>query len=183
MALGYVRPARPEDAGEIARIQLATWRVAYRRMIPRHVLDELDEGFLAQRWGAAVTAPPTPRHRVLVAVEQAEQSYLVGFAASGPADEPALAPEEPPLPEGVAAVTDLLVEPRWGRRGHGSRLLAATVDLWREDGFAGAVAWAYADDPATRTFLDAAGWEPDGAARALDVDDLLVSQLRYHVTL
>ena len=36
---------------------------------------------------------------------------------------------------GTAAVTDLLVEPRWGRRGHGSRLLAASVDLWREDGF------------------------------------------------
>jgi GNAT superfamily N-acetyltransferase len=183
MALGYVRPARPEDAGEIARIQLATWRVAYRRMFPRHVLDQLEEGFLAERWGEAVTAPPTPRHRVLVAVEQAEQSYLVGFAASGPADEQALAPEEPALPAGLAAVTDLLVEPRWGRRGHGSRLLAATVDLWREDGLTGAVAWAYADDPATRTFLGAAGWEPDGAARALDVDDLLVNQLRYHVTL
>jgi GNAT superfamily N-acetyltransferase len=183
MALGYVRPARPEDAGEIARIQLATWRVAYRRIFPRHVLDALEEAFLAQRWSAAVTAPPTPRHRVLVAVEQAEQSYLVGFATSGPADEQALAPEEPPLPEDVAAVTDLLVEPRWGRRGHGSRLLAATVDLWREDGFAAALAWAYGDDAATRKFLQAAGWEPDGAARALDVDDLLVNQLRYHVTL
>ena len=35
----------------------------------------------------------------------------------------------------LASVTDLLVEPRWGRRGHGSRLLAASVDLWRADGF------------------------------------------------
>jgi GNAT superfamily N-acetyltransferase len=183
MALGYVRPARPDDAGEIARIQLATWRIAYRRMLPRHVLDNLDEAWLAARWTAAVEAPPSPRHRVLVAVEQAEQSYLVGFAASGPADEQALAPEEPALPDDVAAVTDLLVEPRWGRRGHGSRLLAATVDLWRADGFASAVAWVYDGDPATRTFLGSAGWEPDGAARALDVDDLLVPQLRFFVNL
>jgi GNAT superfamily N-acetyltransferase len=183
MALGYVRPARPEDAGEIARIQLATWRVAYRRMLPRHVLDNLDEAWLAARWTGAVAAPPSPRHRVLVAVEQAEQSYLVGFAASGPADEQALAPEESALPDDVAAVTDLLVEPRWGRRGHGSRLLAASVDLWREDGFGSAVAWVYDGDPATRKFLGSAGWEPDGAARALDVDDLLVPQLRLHVEL
>jgi GNAT superfamily N-acetyltransferase len=183
MALGYVRPARPEDAGEIARIQLATWRVAYRRMLPRHVLDNLDEAWLAARWTDAVAAPPSPRHRVLVAVEQAEQSYPVGFAASGPADEQALAPEEPALPDDVAAVTDLLVEPRWGRRGHGSRLLAASVDLWREDGFGSAVAWVYDGDPATRKFLGSAGWEPDGAARALDVDDLLVPQLRLHVLL
>ncbi|MFG1843331.1 GNAT family N-acetyltransferase [Micromonospora sp. NPDC049175] len=183
MALGYVRPARPEDAGEIARIQLATWRVAYRRILPRHVLDNLDEAFLARRWNAAVLEPPSRAHRVLVAVEQAEQSYLVGFAASGPADAEALAPDEPAeaLGPDVAAVTDLLVEPRWGRRGHGSRLLAAAVDLWREDGLSRAVAWAFEGDEATRKFLTSTGWELDGAARALDVDDMLVPQVRLHV--
>ncbi|MEV1328990.1 GNAT family N-acetyltransferase [Micromonospora costi] len=185
MALGYVRPARPEDAGEIARIQLATWKVAYRRILPRHVLDNLDEAWLTRRWAAAVQEPPSGAHRVLVAVEQAEQSYLVGFAASGPADAEALAPNEPAEALGgdVVAVTDLLVEPRWGRRGHGSRLLAASVDLWREDGFGRAVAWAFDGDAATRKFLGSAGWEPDGAGRALDVDDMLVPQLRLHVTL
>ncbi|MFG2066122.1 GNAT family N-acetyltransferase [Micromonospora tulbaghiae] len=185
MAAGYVRPARPEDAGEIARIQLATWRVAYRRILPRHVLDNLDEAYLARRWGAAVQEPPSGAHRVLVAVEQAAQSYLVGFVASGPADADALAPEEPAeaLGSDVAAVTDLLVEPRWGRRGHGSRLLAAAVDHWRADGLTRAVAWAFDADAATRKFLGSTGWEPDGAARALDVDDMLVPQIRLHVAI
>ncbi|GIJ26889.1 N-acetyltransferase [Micromonospora qiuiae] len=183
MAAGFVRPARPEDVAEIARIQLATWRAAYRRLLPRHVLDNLDEGWLAQRWDAAVRQPPSDTHQVLVAVEQAAQSYLVGFAASGPADAEALAPNEPAdaLGAGVVAVTDLLVEPRWGRRGHGSRLLAASVDLWRESGFDRAVAWVFEGDQASRKFLTAAGWEPDGAGRALDVDDMLVPQLRLHV--
>jgi len=80
----------------------------------------------------------------------------------------------------VAAVTDLLVEPRWGRRGHGSRLLAACVDLWREDGFTTALAWAFVADTAMSEFLTSAGWEPDGVTRALDVDDLLVPQIRLH---
>jgi len=185
MAQGYVRPARPDDAGEIARVQLSTWRSAYRRLLPRHILDQLDEDWIAQQWREAVTDPPSERHRVLVAVEQAEQSYLVGFLAAGPADEAALAPQEQPdsLGERPAAVTDLLVEPRWGRRGHGSRLLAAGVDLWRADGFGTAVAWAYEQDAATNNFLASAGWQPDGATRALDVDDLLVPQLRLHVSL
>src|SRR5687768_3023068 len=137
MALGFVRPARSADVADIARLQLATWRVAYDRMVPRHVLDSLDEDTLAGGWREAVAAPPSPRHHVLVAVEQAEHPRLVGFAAIGPVDEQALAPNERPdaLGGGVAAVTDLLVEPRWGRRGHGSRLLAASVDLWRADGF------------------------------------------------
>ena len=42
MALGYVRPARPDEADDIARIQLSTWRTAYRRLLPRHVLDDLE---------------------------------------------------------------------------------------------------------------------------------------------
>lgn len=183
MALGFVRPARPGDAAEIARLQLATWRIAYRRMMPRHVLDQLDQDWMAQRWQAAITDPPTPRHQVLVAVEQATQAYLVGFAAAGPADDEARAPDEDAaqLGDEVAAVTELLVEPRWGRRGHGSRLLAALVDTWRAEGFTRAVAWVYEADQATRSFLGSAGWEPDGAARALDVDDMLVPQVRLHV--
>ena len=36
---------------------------------------------------------------------------------------------------------------------------------------------------ATRKFLTSAGWEPDGARRALDVDDLLIPQLRLHTAL
>jgi GNAT superfamily N-acetyltransferase len=212
MATGFVRPARPSDAAEIARIQLSTWRTAYRRLLPRSVLAGLDAAWMAGQWREAIEAPPSPRHRVLIAIEQAgpppgtahdaagpaigpvagsdeadasptARSDIVGFVAAGPADEAATAPDEKPLPETTAAITDLLVEPRWGRRGHGSRLLAASVDLWRADGFDTAVAWAYDEDPATRKFLTSAGWEPDGTTRALDIDDLLVNQLRFHVWL
>src|SRR5919197_789995 len=163
MALGYVRPARPGDAAEIARVQYATWRIAYPRFIPRFAVDEVSEEWLAERWAEAVERPPSERHRVLVAIEQADEGAgsrahassepapshvperLVGFTAIGPADEAALAPDEAPgeAADPVrAAITDLLVEPRWGRRGHGSRLLAAAVEMWRTEGFGQAVAWA-----------------------------------------
>ena len=186
MALGYVRPARPDDAGEITRLQLATWRHAYRRMVPRHVLDEIDERWIAHRWLASIETPPSPRHRVFVAVEQADPAYLVGFAACGEADESALAPDEDPtsvLMPDVASLTDLLIDARWGRRGHGSRLLAACVDHLRDDGFVTALAWAFEADRAMRAFLTAAGWAPDGVTRALDVDDLLIDQLRLHAAI
>jgi GNAT superfamily N-acetyltransferase len=186
MALAFVRPARPSDAAEIGRIQLATWRYAYRRILPRAVLQGLDEAWVAHRWQTSIEAPPSPRHRVLVAVEQAETDYLVGFAAAGQIDETALAPDENPsdlIRPDIAAVTDLLVEPRWSRRGHGSRLLAACVDHWRSDGFVRAVAWAFATDRTYQTFLTSAGWELDGTARALDMDGTLVDQVRLHTAL
>jgi GNAT superfamily N-acetyltransferase len=190
----YVRVASPDDSGEIARIQLTIWQVAYRSFIPRAVLDRLDADWLRDQWHDAVASPPSAEHRVLVAIEEAdpaitsdpptskpETAYRVGFAASGPADVTALAPDENhnALGDGVVAVTELMVEPRWGRRGHGSRLLAASVDHWRVDGYHTAVAWAFRDDVATIAFLTSAGWAPDGAARALDVDDMLVPQVRF----
>lgn len=197
MAVGYVRPARPDEAAEIARIQLITWRTAYRRLLPRGVLDRLDPDWITERWREAIADPPSARHRVLVAIEQASSpavpygagdrdraGQLVGFAAAGPADEAALAPAETPgALTGTGALTDLLVEPRWGRRGHGRRLLGACVAGWRRDGLTAAVAWAFQQDVATRRFLASAGWTPDGASRALDVEDLLVPQVRLRTSL
>ena len=62
------RPAR-QDAAEIARIQVVTWRTAYRRAA-RAVLDDWDADAADHAWRAAVAAPPTPAHGVLVALER-----------------------------------------------------------------------------------------------------------------
>ncbi len=133
----------------------------------------MDEHFLRERWLDSIANPPTPRHRVLVAIEQAAQEYLVGFLAAGPSDD------DPEL----AAITEFLVEPRWGRRGHGSRLLAAAVSHWRDDDLKGAQAWVFERDAATTKFLESAGWAPAGLRRELDVDDMLVPQANWHVNL
>ncbi len=171
MADVSVRPARPPDAERVARVQLGTWRTAYADLLPPEAL-ELPEVQAAAVWLAAVEAPASPRHRVLVAMERDE---LVGFAASAPADDDDLDATT------TTEVTALLVEPRWGRRGHGARLLAASVDGWRVDGVRTAVAWAWERDPATRAFLASAGWEPDGMSRGLDTGARVQPQLRYHV--
>ena len=163
-----MRPARPEDAERVARVQLSTWRTAYGDFLPAEALDVPEEK-AAALWLRAVELPPSPRHRLLVAMDGAE---LVGFAASAPAEDPDV--------DGVE-LTALLVEPRWGRRGHGSRLLAATVDHWREDGAVGrAVHWAWERDEATRAFLTSAGWELDGTARGLDTGPRVERQVRLH---
>lgn len=173
MATGFVRPATEKDVDDIARIQLATWRIAYQGLMPQRVLEQIDEAWLREGWYEAVTSPPDPRCRVLIAIEQAAQDHHAGFLAMGLDDE------DPT----IAAITELLVEPRWGRRGHGSRLLAAAVDLWRGDGFDTARAWAFERDAPMTKFLTSAGWAPDGGTRSLDVDDLLVPQIRWHCSL
>jgi GNAT superfamily N-acetyltransferase len=172
-----VRPARVGDVAEIARIQLAAWRTGYARWLPEAVLDAVTVEAAERLWQAAVMAPPTPRHRVLVACEQ---DWRVGFAAFGPAGEDATGAADPAT---TGLLQTLLVEPRWGRRGHGSRLLAAAVDLMRADGVEVALTWLPEQDTASQAFFRSAGWAPDGYARSLQTDGVTVTELRLHAEL
>jgi GNAT superfamily N-acetyltransferase len=172
-----VRPAQPGDAQEIGRIQIDTWRMAYVDILPREVLAGLSADAAASAWSTAITAPPTTHHHVLVALEG---QWLVGFVAFGPASD---LTDDDPDPDTTVAVAPLLVEPRWGRRGHGSRLLAATVDHARIDAMTRAIAWIPEADQASRDFLTSAGWAPDGLARALDTGAGELRELRLHTML
>lgn len=177
MADVSVRPAIPSDAEEIARIQIETWRLGYAEVLPAAVLESLQAAPIAARWRASVAAPPTSRHHVIVAQEG---EWTVGFAAFSP-DPDAL--EGDPDPAATASVGLLLVEPRWGRRGHGSRLLAAIADLAGGDGCSRLVAWVPAAQTATLEFYRAAGWEADGVQRSLDTGAGEVNELRLHASL
>ena len=170
-----VRPARRADAAAVADIQVRAWRQAYRDLLPAGVLAELTGDRAREvwhrRWTEAVTAPPGPRHRVLVAVAS---DLVVGFAAHGPAEDD---PDHDPA--STAELITLLVDPVHTRSGHGSRLLAATADLLREDGFTTLIHWTFEKDEVMRAFLGSAGWAPDGTARDLDMGEP-VRQIRLH---
>jgi GNAT superfamily N-acetyltransferase len=173
-----VRPAVPEDAAEIARIQVVTWRAAYRSVLPAATLDDWDTDGATASWRSAVTTPPTPGHGVVVALER---NTVVGFATFGPAE---LTPGEVADPAGpTAEVGTLLVEPRWGRRGHGSRLLAAVSDLARAGGVARLQVWLLEADPVSARFYESAGWAPDGWARTLDTGSEPLREIRWHALL
>ena len=174
-----VRPAQPDDDAEIARIQVVTWRTAYRAVLPPAVLDDWDADAATAAWRAAIAAPPTPGHGVLVALER---NAVVGFAAFGPAE---LGDGEAADPAGpTAEVSTLLVEPRWGRRGHGSRLLAAVVDVNRGSGVARLQVWLPETDRVSAGFYESAGWAPDGWARILDTGDAApIREIRWHALL
>ena len=180
MADASVRPARPDDAAEIARIQVDTWRTAYQAVLPAAVLDGLAPEAAEPAWAAAIGTPPSPRHHVLVAMEG---EWRVGFAALAPADGSGDVQDDDPDPERTVVIAPMLVAPRWGRRGHGSRLLAAAVAHARQDGMARAIAWIPEADEISREFLISAGWAPDGLVRALDTGAGELREIRLHVSI
>jgi len=173
-----VRPARPADAAEVARVQVVTWRTAYRRVLPASVLDDWDADAATASWRAAVESPPTPGHGVLVALEG---QTVVGFAAFGTAE--LTAGEQPHAAGPTAELSTLLVEPRWGRRGHGSRLLAAVTDIAKAGGAARLQTWLLEPDRASADFYESTGWAPDGWARTLETGAEPLREIRWHTLL
>jgi L-amino acid N-acyltransferase YncA len=174
MATVEVRTAVVADAPEIARIQRITWRTAYADLLGEKALAELDAA-AEQQWAEAIAHPGTT---VYVATEGA---FTVGFCVAGPAPDEEVASASGELPEDAARtglIATLLVEPRWGRRGHGGRLLAGAADGLRRSGAERGISWVAEGDSASLSFFRRAGWRPDGTVRTLDTGERRLREVR-----
>lgn len=170
MADAYVRTATAADAPAIGHIQSVAWRAAYGGVLPTEVLRELTPEAAEAGWTSALSDPPTARHRVLLAREGTDS---VGFASLEPGEEGSAS----------AAIGILVVDPRWGRRGHGSRLLAATTDTLGRWSVELVTTWVLESDDVTGSFLESAGWASDGTVRVLDAGGTPLRQFRMHARL
>ena len=174
---GFVRPAREGDAASLARVQVASWRCGYAGIVPDGLLAELTgdaaEAVWRDRWREAIGNPPTSRHRVLVAIEQAPPRAVVGFVSAGPATDA----DRWPGTDGE--LYELRVAPEQTGHGHGSRLLHAAADTLAQDGFHSVAMWVLTADSPLRQFLESAGWAADGARSELDLGTA-VPALRLH---
>lgn len=174
MAVAEVRVARPGDVELVAELHRVTWRTAYSELLPPGALDQLDAPQVRQAWADTIEGGAT----VLIATEG---DTPVGFVVAGPAPEDDVVAADGTLPSDAARVvlvSTLLVEPRWGRRGHGGRLLAAAATRLREAGAIRGIVWVLAEDPASLSFYRRAGWEPDGTVRTLDAGGRPLCEIR-----
>ncbi|MGH3449434.1 MAG: GNAT family N-acetyltransferase [Haloechinothrix sp.] len=175
MARPDIHLARPEDAREIARIQRDTWRTAYADLLGAEALKHLDGAGTEGRWSSAIDHPDTD---VFVATEG---RFTVGFCVSGPAPVEELTDaegNEPEDPAHTGLIATVLVEPRWGRRGHGGRLLAAAARALRSRGALRAVTWVSESDSATLSLYRSVGWNPDRTVRTLDTGEQTIREMR-----
>jgi len=161
LADASTRIAHPNDTSAVGLVQEAVWRAAYSTVLPQEVVDQFDASSFARVWRDSLSAPPSPRHVLLVSCA-GEQ--VVGFVAVGPSIDRDAS-------ETSGEVLALGVHPDARHSGHGSRLLNAAVDTLRDRGFSSMCVWLLARDEDTRAFLTAAGLSPDGAYRDRVIDD------------
>ena len=164
----FVRAAVPADAEAIAHVHVASWRSAYRGLLPHAYLAELTVDQRAPRWRQRLRRVG-PREHVLVATCDAG---LVGFASAGPTRD---RDRDDRLTGELYAI--YLLEEEWGR-GAGRALHEAAVTALREAGFRDATLWVLGPNDRARRFYERNGWAADGSTK-LESYGAPVTEVRY----
>ena len=141
--MDMVRPATLNDAEAIARVNVASWRSAYRGLLPDDFLAALDEANYAERWTRLIGEGSS---RVFVAEEP---EGIVGFASGGRerAGEHGF--------EGELYAIYLLDTAE--RRGHGRELVRAVAGALRQMNLPDMIVWVLRDNVRARGFYEHLG--------------------------
>jgi len=164
-----IRQATPEDALAIGTVDVASWRAAYRGLMPDAYLDALSVDDTAARWTSSLSREGARRKRTFVTEHE---GAVVGYATVGPDGE-----------SGSGLLYLMYVAPDHWRRGSGSALIAAACDALRHDGYRTAVLWVLEHNERARRFYEAHGWTADGAIQPNDYGCVTLPALRYTVAL
>lgn len=177
-----VRPAIVSDVPFIgdmhATTMKATLAAALGHDLPEEVAHQITGEALAKGWSESVTAPPSPAYRTFTALEG---PAIVGFAATAPADQ-ALSgdPEDNP---GIVEILALEVPRNHGRKGHGSRMLAAIAEFAENDRVEELQVWIMVGDEAKTRFFQEAGFAPRGIQRTLDLGGVQVTEQCWYAVI
>jgi GNAT superfamily N-acetyltransferase len=149
MAL-VIRPAEPDDAGDIADAHVTAWRVAYRGIVPDAYLDSdaFADGRLAG-WRRMLTEARSPERDPLDEVfVPVLDGRVVGFAHVG---------EERERGTHQGELYGFYLHPdAWGS-GVADALIDVCHDALRER-FSAALLWVLRENPRARRFYERSGW-------------------------
>ena len=137
-----IRPARPGDARDIARLDVETWRTTYAGVLSSSYLVGLSERRREAGWRSVILREPRD---VRVAVDPI--GAIIGFGSCGPNRGDRFFAGE---------VFTLYVAPDWQNQGIGRRLLIALFRRLVAAGCASAILWVLRENPA-RFFYERLG--------------------------
>lgn len=161
-----IRAATIDDAQEIARVHVASWRTTYVGQMPQTVLDDLSVPQRHIMWARQLE---DPSQRILVAERDGE---VVGFASVGPSRD------EDRSPRTAEMFTIYLTEENKGN-GIGTALWARSLEILTELGYSEVTLWVLDSNERARRFYERMGLEFDGTQKSLHLGDKPLTELRY----
>ena len=160
-----VRVATAADADAIGRVQVETWRAAYRGLMPDEAIAQFDVAERQRMWHEGLSRGPRPGSATFVAEVDGE---VAGFVSVGACRDEA----------GLGELYAIYLHPSCWDRGVGRALIERAEESMRSSGFAEAILWVMEGNERAERFYRAAGWKQDG--RKVDTfQGAEVPELRY----
>lgn len=166
-----VRLAEPRDAHAVAQIHVATWREAYRGIVPDDYLATLSVERRELIWRQAIEKSMP---EVWVA---AEESSIVGWIAFGQCRDADKSPD-------VGEVWAINIRPAHWSRGIGRALWQAARARLQQRGFKETTLWVLRANERAMRFYRAAGFFPNELTiRKIKVGSAMLEEIRYETML
>ncbi|BBZ39648.1 GNAT family N-acetyltransferase [Mycobacterium conspicuum] len=160
-----VRPAVPEDAHDVASVQVRSWQWAYRGLIAQSYLDGLDPETYSGTYTFGRIGIGLPY--TLVAVDA---STIRGLATTGRCRDAELS--------NCGELMAIYVDPAHVGTGVGRALIAAARERLRTV-YPQAALWVLDGNARARRFYERDGWGFDGTRRTRTYGGAPVQELRY----
>ena len=164
-----IRPARLEDARQIAEVHVASWRDAYRGLLPDELLDSLSVEAWTELWQERLARAGEATTLILVLDEK-----IVGWVGVGPARDSDCDPRRTQQVYGI-----YLRSQYWGQ-GHGKELYSAAEHQMCQNGAVNAILWVLRDNIRARRFYEAHGYIVDQTqSERIHNGDPSIVEVRY----
>jgi GNAT superfamily N-acetyltransferase len=165
------RPATEADVARIAEIHVASWRAAYRGLVPDEALDDRTLEKRIGHWKGWRKDPKLAGYRLFVIERDSE---VVGFAFAGPSDDGDVDRDT------TVNVGALYLDPAARGGGLGGVLLDHVLADFRARGFRTATLYVLTGNDPAKRFYSRLGWteEPDVVKDCLG-DGTPADQVRF----
>ena len=157
-----IRSLRPGDSrAELSGVYEASWRWAYRGIVPQPYLDALPAG----HWAGFFDLPGV---HTLIAEHNGSFAGTASFGAS-----------RFPEYEGMGEIVSLYLREPYAGRGLGRALLEAAAAALAALGFEDIFLWVLEENARARRFYERAGFAAAGEAIECDIGGKTLRELRY----
>lgn len=162
-----LRSATVDDVKQIAEINVAAWRAAYRGLISDEGLASLSVESIAKNYVGYLTAPGTS---IFLLEEAGEAVGYVHVCLNRDADKD---------PSKIGEVAAIYVHPTHWRKGYGEELMKKAMEQLRDSAFTELSLWVLEGNTATRKFYEKLGLAFDGSKKVDQLRGIEVREVRY----
>lgn len=162
-----IRPARRDEAEQLAALHVRTWQEAYADLLPDGYLQSFQASQRLPMWRQLLASP----ERVTIFVAEADKR-LIGFSCGG-------VPSAPGSLAGVAELWSIYLVKEFWEQGIGKRLHEALLEELVDRGFHEVFLWVMETNTRTRDWYDRQGWILDGGRKTDELWGSTVSEVRY----